>query len=270
VSSGDSARSSPPRLHVEARGEGPAVLFLHGFAGSARNWRPQLRALAGRYRTIAYDARGHARSEAPDDPAAYGVEALVGDALRVMRQAGVESAAWVGLSMGAAVALEAALRAPTAVRALVLASIPAGRGAARGISARAETFADAIEREGVDAAGARFAWGPGSGLDPKGAALVRQGFLEHSAHGLAHTLRGFLASWPPVAERSAELARIAAPALVVAGALDEASRGPSDALASALPHARLEIVAEAGHVVNLARPDRFDRLLLSFLADALG
>jgi len=259
-----------PRLHAEVRGEGPAVLFLHGFAGSARNWRPQLRALGGRYRTIAYDARGHARSEAPDEPAAYGTDELVADALRMLREAGAESAAWVGLSMGAAVALEVALRAPEAVRALVLASIPGGRGAARGISARAEAFADAIEHEGVEAAGARFAWGPGSGLDEKGAALVRQGFLEHPPHGLAHTLRGFLASWPPVAERRAELARIEAPALVVAGALDAASRGPSEALAAALPHARLELVEGAGHVVNLARPALFDRLLLSFLADAVG
>src|SRR5262245_11413571 len=160
------------KLHVEVRGSGPAVLFLHGFAGSARNWRGQIRALAGRFRTIAYDARGHARSEAPDDPGAYGAGTLVADALGVLEQAGEPSAVWVGLSMGAAVALEAALRAPAAVRGLVLASIPAGHGAARGIAAQAEAFADAIERDGLDAAGARFAYGPGSGLDPRAAALV--------------------------------------------------------------------------------------------------
>ena len=175
----------------------------------------------------------------------------------MLREAGEASAAWVGLSMGAAVAVEAALREPGAVRALVLASIPAGRGASRGISAHAAAFAEAIEREGIEAAGARFAWGPGSGLDAKGAALVRQGFLEHPAHGLALTLRGFLAGWPPAAERSAELARIRVPALVVAGALDAASLGASQALAASLPDARLEVVPEAGHVVNLARPDAF-------------
>jgi pimeloyl-ACP methyl ester carboxylesterase len=269
VTAADREAERGPRLHVEARGEGPPVLFLHGFAGSARNWRPQIRALSVRYRTIAYDARGHARSEAPDDASAYGAEALAGDALRVLREAGAASAAWVGLSMGAALALEAALRAPDAVRALVLASLPAGRGAARGISAHAAAFADAIEREGVEAAGARYAWGPGSGLDAKGAALVRQGFLEHPPHGLAHTLRGFLAGWPPVAERRAELARIEAPALVVAGSLDVASRAACEALAAALPRARLEIVEGAGHVVNLARPADFDRLLLSFLDDVV-
>jgi pimeloyl-ACP methyl ester carboxylesterase len=259
-----------PQLHVEARGEGPAVLFLHGFAGSARNWRPQLRALAGRYRTIAFDARGHARSEAPAGAAAYTVEASVDDALRVLREAGEEGAAWVGLSMGAAVALEAALRAPHAVRSLVLASIPGGRGAARGISAHAEAFAEAIDREGVDAAGARFVWGPDAGFDAQGAALVRQGFLEHPAHGLSLTLRGILAGWPPVAERGAELARLRVPALVVAGGQDAGSLEPSRALAAAIPGARLEIVEGAGHVVNLARPEAFSARLLSFLDETLG
>jgi 2-succinyl-6-hydroxy-2,4-cyclohexadiene-1-carboxylate synthase len=253
-------------LHVEIRGAGPALLLLHGFAGSARNWRPQLRALAGSWRTIAYDARGHARSEAPDDPAAYGAEALVGDGLRVLADAGEERAVWVGLSMGAAVALEAALRAPRAVRALALFSIPAGRGAARGLSAQAEAFAEAIEREGLEAAGARFAWGPGSGLDAAGAALVRQGFLEHPPHGLVHTLRGFLSGWPPVAERRVELARVAVPTLVVAGERDAASLAPSRALAAAIPGAELAVVPGAGHVVNLARPAETNALLARFLA----
>jgi pimeloyl-ACP methyl ester carboxylesterase len=254
------------RLHVEDRGSGPALLFLHGFAGSARNWRPQIRRLGDRFRTLAFDLRGHARSDAPDDPAAYTLEALVDDALGVLAERGEAAADWIGLSLGAAVALEAALRAPAAVRGLVLASIPPGRGAARGLAARAEAFADAIERDGVEAAGARFAWGPGSGLDARGAALVRAGFLEHPPHGLAHTLRGVLAGLRPVADRRAELARVAAPTRVVAGALDAASLAPSRELAEAIPGARLEVVAGAGHVVNLAQPGAFGALLEAFLA----
>jgi len=94
---------------------------------------------------------------------------------------------------------------------------------------------------------------------------VRAGFLEHPAHGLAGTLRGVLAGLPPVAERRAELARIGAPTLAVAGALDAASLEPSRALAAAIPGARLEVVPDAGHVVNLAKPAAFDALLGAFL-----
>ena len=44
------AESDP--LYVESVGEGPLVLLAHGFTGSARNWRPQVRALRDRYRVV--------------------------------------------------------------------------------------------------------------------------------------------------------------------------------------------------------------------------
>jgi pimeloyl-ACP methyl ester carboxylesterase len=59
------ASMAAPALHVEAAGQGPGIVLAHGFGGSARNWRPQLRALRAQKRVAVYDARGHARSEAP-------------------------------------------------------------------------------------------------------------------------------------------------------------------------------------------------------------
>lgn len=260
-------------LYVEAQGEGPPLVLAHGFAGSARNFRPQARALRERFRVVAYDARGHARSPAPDDPAAYRAPALAADLARVVARAGaaeggVRDTVVGGLSMGAAVALDWALGAATPPRALVIASLPAGAGSGRGIAAQALAFADAIEREGPEAAGERFVWGPGSGFDPAGAALVRQGFLEHPPHGLIHTLREYLARLPAVEERTEALAGLALPVLVVAGERDGASLPACRALAAALPDARLEVIAEAGHVVNLEGARAFNAVLEAFL-DAL-
>lgn len=255
-------------LHVERSGTGPAVLLAHGFAGSARNWRPQVRALRDRYEVVTYDARGHARSDAPDDPAAYTTAALVADLAAVVDQVarpGVPVPVVGGLSMGAATVLPWALAHPGRARALVLASYPADRASGRGVSAQAEAFADALERDGVDAAGARFAWGPESGLDEQGAAMVRQGFLEHPAHGLAHTLRCFLGPRPALADWQPELRALEVPVLVVAGEDDLGSLAPSRWLAETLPAARLEVVPRAGHVVNLAQPAAFNRILGSFL-----
>ena len=92
-------------LHVESSGSGPAVLLMHGFAGSARNFRPQARALADAYRTILFDARGHARSEAPVAPDAYRMTHFVGDAARVLDESGLAEAVVGGLSLGSAVAM---------------------------------------------------------------------------------------------------------------------------------------------------------------------
>lgn len=256
-------------LHVEVEGEGPGVVLAHGFGGSARNFRPQLRALRDAFRVACYDARGHARSEAPDDFSAYDAEAQVADYAAVARQAGPGPVVAGGLSMGAATALAFARRHPEQVRALVLISHPAGARRGGGVASRAEAFADAIEREGLEGAGARFVWGPDSGLSEADAKLVRQGFLEHPPHGLAHTLRAYLARLPEPEALAPELAKLDMPALVVAGERDEASLAPCRSLAEALPRARLEIVPDAGHVVNLAAPKAFQAILRPFL-DALA
>ncbi|HZP42857.1 MAG TPA: alpha/beta fold hydrolase [Candidatus Binatia bacterium] len=253
-----------PRLHVEVDGTGPIVLLAHGFGGSARNFRPQARALAARYRVVRWDARGHARSGAPSDCAAYAPHVLVADVGRVLDRVGATTAVVGGLSMGAAVTLQFTLAHPERVRGLVLAGFPPGPAVAGSFTALAGTLADAIEREGLEAAGARWVWGEASGLDPASARLVRQGFLEHSPRGLACTLR----SMPALIPTPEDLRRVHVPALVVVGAEDRLSLAASRALGAALPGARLEVVPDAGHVVNLAQPAAFNAALVRFL-DAL-
>jgi pimeloyl-ACP methyl ester carboxylesterase len=253
-------------LHVETHGAGPAVVLAHGFGGSARNWRPQLRALKGEYTLHAYDARGHARSAGIARVEEARAEAVVADFAAVADAASAAPLVAGGLSMGAATALRFALAHPARVRALVLMAPPAGARSGRGVSASALAFADAIERDGLEAAGARFAWGPSSGLDPQGAAWVRAGFLEHDPPSLAHLLREYVARLETPAEQAAELARVAAPALVVVGAADAASLPTAHELAGALPDARLAVIVGAGHVVNLAQPERVSAALREFLA----
>ena len=256
--------SAEPALHVEVEGHGPVVVLGHGFAGSARNLGPQARALRDRFTVVRYDARGHARSEAPDDPAAYTLEAFVADLGRVLDQVGAAEAVVGGLSMGALVALHFALAHPARVRALVLAAFPS-RASAGGISMVARRFADAIEARGLEAAGAEFVWGPDAGLGPRAANLVRQGFLEHKPRALAHTLRGVLADQPVVEKMAPALGTLRQPALVVVGDRDRGSRGPSEALVAGLRRARLLVVPGAGHIVNLEQPATFNRMLGEFL-----
>jgi pimeloyl-ACP methyl ester carboxylesterase len=253
------------RLHVERSGErGPLVVLGHGFGGSARNFRTQTRALRGTARFVLHDARGHARSEAPLAAEAYRPERFVADLERIVADTGAERVVVGGLSMGAGIALRYALAHPERVSALVLASFPrpgdepAQRQWALG-------FADALDRDGLELAGERYAWGERARFDPKGAALVRQGFLEHPPHALAHTLRELIARQPSVAALEAELAALSVPALIVAGSDDVRSLEPSRALARAIPGAKLEVVSGGGHVVNLTHPAEFNRTLSGWL-----
>ena len=257
---------SEPKLHVDARGAGPLLALAHGFGGSARNFRGQLRRFADVRRVVAWDARGHARSEAPSDPAAYSLDTLVADVARVLDGEGADEAVVGGLSLGAATALAFAQAHPERVRGLVLASFPAPRRLG-GFAPIALPFADAIDREGLEAAGARFVWGPDSGLDPRGAALVRQGFLEHPPHALAAILRGVLAELPDPEVWAEGLGEFDRPVLLIAGGVDGGSVASTRALAAALPRARSAVIPDAGHVVNLAAPAAFDTELEAFLAE---
>ena len=59
-------------LHVTELGDGPVVLFCHGFPDTSYTWRQQMQAVASAgYRAIAPDMRGYGRSSAPADPALY-------------------------------------------------------------------------------------------------------------------------------------------------------------------------------------------------------
>jgi pimeloyl-ACP methyl ester carboxylesterase len=257
-------------LHVETHGAGAPLVLAHGFGGSARNWRPQLRALKSDLAVTTYDARGHARSVPIASAEEARAEAVVADFAAVADGASAAPLVAGGLSMGAATVLRFALSRPERVRALVLMAPPAGPASGRGVSASALAFADAIERDGLEAAGARFAWGPSSGLDAQAAAWVRAGFLEHDPQSLAHLLREYLARLAGPAEMRDELAGLAVPALIVVGDRDAASLLTAHELASALPDARLVVIPDAGHVVNLAQPERVNLALREFLASLPG
>ncbi len=104
-------------LHVETHGRGPALVLAHGFGGSARNWRPQLRALKDAFAITTYDARGHARSAPIAIVEDARAEAVIADFAAVAAGASAAPLIAGGLSMGAATTLRFALAQPERVRA---------------------------------------------------------------------------------------------------------------------------------------------------------
>jgi pimeloyl-ACP methyl ester carboxylesterase len=92
-------------IEYEVTGEGRPVVLLHGFPDSGRLWRHQVPALAeAGFQVIVPDMRGYGASDKPAEVEAYGMQALAGDVLAVMADAGVARAHVVGHDWGAGVA----------------------------------------------------------------------------------------------------------------------------------------------------------------------
>jgi len=262
--------STPARLHRERHGNGAALVLAHGLAGSARNFLPQVRGQPLARSVHLYDARGHARSEAPSDEYAYGWNCLisdfddvVGEALCGTRNFPAHKAVVGGLSLGAATALLWSLRHPSSVSGLVLAAYPECSLEARHW---ALNFANSIDSNGLDTAGLEFVWGPNGRFGKDDAQRVRRGFLEHPAHAISAILRHSLGQLPDVTTLWPQLIRFQPPTLVVVGENDQRSQTACREIASALPNAQLVVIEGAGHVVNLSRPEPFNKQLASFLA----
>jgi len=110
---------------IEAGGDGPLVLLLHGFPELAWSWRHQLAPLAGvGLRVVAPDMRGFGGTTAPDDVAAYDADQLAGDVVGLIDGCGAERAIVVGHDWGAAVAWHTALAHPERVAAVAGLSVP--------------------------------------------------------------------------------------------------------------------------------------------------
>jgi pimeloyl-ACP methyl ester carboxylesterase len=100
-------------LNVVEQGEGPPVLFVHGFPGGWRDWRSQMNAVAAAgYRAIALDTRGYGDTSKPEDSALYTIFYHVGDLVGILAKFGVERATLVGHDFGASVSWNAAMMRP--------------------------------------------------------------------------------------------------------------------------------------------------------------
>jgi 3-oxoadipate enol-lactonase len=250
-------------LAVETRGEGPAVLFVHGYPFDHTIWRDQIDGLDG-YLRIAPDLRGMGQSDAPD--LGYGMSIYAADLAALLDAIGVDDVVLCGLSMGGYVAFEFLRRWPHRLRGLVLMDTRAEADDTAG--RRARDAAAATAREGGAEAIAES-------MLPK---LLAPATVER-APGIAERIRGMMAA-TPVAGIVGALAAMrdrrdstdllptlgGVPALVVAG--EEDALTPPDAarrMAAAIPGARLRLVAGAGHLPPVERPAETTAALLDFL-----
>ena len=109
---------------VTVYGEGPAVVFLHGFPDSREVWRYQVQAVADAgYRVIVPDQRGFGGASRPDGVEHYDIQALTADIIGIMDQLGIDRARLVGHDFGAGLAWFMAAHIPERFSQLVVMSV---------------------------------------------------------------------------------------------------------------------------------------------------
>lgn len=120
-----SARVNGITMSFLSQGDGPLVIFMHGFPDLAISWRHQMKTVADAgYRAIAPDMRGYGDTDAPDDVDAYSQFHLAGDITGLMDHLGAATAVLVGHDMGATLGWTMSMIVPSRVRGAVILSVP--------------------------------------------------------------------------------------------------------------------------------------------------
>ena len=118
-------RSGECPIHVVDAGQGPVVVFCHGFPEIWLSWRNQIPALVNSgYRVLAFDMRGHGESGAPDNVEDYSVLHTVGDVIAVLDSLNIEKTFIIGHDAGTTTAFHACLMRPDRFKGVVGLSIP--------------------------------------------------------------------------------------------------------------------------------------------------
>lgn len=267
------------RLHVLERGPetAPPLVLLHGITLQALTWVYQLRDLAGPFRVVAIDQRGHGRSVPGTD--GYSLDALAADVASVLGDLDRPDAIVLGHSMGAAGLMRAARSQASALerwcRGVVFLS--AGPGfELPALGERAVAVLNGAGLRATEAAGFRgmyrFADNDLSWL------LARLAFGRSPSPTHVDWTRAMLAEIEP--ERSIRagfgmgdhdgiraIRSLALPALVIVGSQDKLTPPRlARRIAGALPNGRLEVVDGAGHQLMLEAPGALAELLSGFAA----
>jgi pimeloyl-ACP methyl ester carboxylesterase len=255
-------------IYYEESGAGNAVVFLHGYTGSGKDWTNQVAVLSPHYRAITVDCRGHGRSGAPTSEQDYSIKISSEDVYALLNKLGIDKCCLVGHSMGGFMALQFALDHPELVRGLVLVDTSSGEFERAPGFAELRAKLDELARdEGMEAA---FEYDSANNpmrierykKHPEQREIAHRKMLQTSVDGYIYVARSF-GKWEPVTSR---LGEIDVPTLIFWGDEDGPFLKPSEILRDSIPTAELITVTGVGHSPHEEAPEIVNEELLKFLA----
>ena len=253
------------KLYYEVMGQGPALVLIHGGGVDNRMWDDQFQVFAEHYKVIRYDVRGAGRSEFPKKPYSYSRNLY--ELLRLLK---VEKASLVGLSRGGRISVSLILEHPEMVQTLILVSSNLGR-LPQAYRQRFSQVLATIHQEGLVPAVEVFLDDPY--LAPRQDNMrARRQMREILTDNLPLFLfsRGSKLDQrldPPVHQRLNELDL---PTMILSGDQDhQLARANADAWKAAIAGAQKVVIPNAAHLANMDQPERFNQVVLDFLAASL-
>ena len=244
--------------YADSGGDGPAIIWSHGFLMDHTMFDAQVEALSGDYRCIAWDERGFGATPATA-PFTYWDGA--DDAVALLDHLGIDQAVFAGMSQGGFISLRAALAHPDRVRGLVLIDTQAGTEAAENIEAYGGMLQHWLSDAPLGEIG-EFVAGLILG-DPDLAATWIPIWEERRSEMNEHP-GNCLLDRDDITDR---LGEIGAPALVVHGDADAAiPLELGQVLADSIPTATIAVMPGGSHAANMPHPTQTNEATASFLA----
>lgn len=254
------------RMHYVEEGDGPSILFAHGFVMDHTMFAPQFEDLPDSHRCIGWDMRGHGFSASPHG--SWDLQDLVDDLVAFVEHVRAAPCHLVGHSIGGMLALRVALQRPELVRSLALVSTSADVEEPEK-AALYRGFLDTVGANGVDDELVRatlplFYADRFLAESPDGVWVHSKRAKEMPREAIIETLRALLGRDSIVGR----LGDMEVPALVVHGEQDRAiDVRHARVLHEGITGAQLVVVPDCGHTPPLESPDAVNRALTDFLAD---
>lgn len=254
-------------MHYEEAGGGLPVVLLHGFPLDSRIWTSQRDALKDRFRVIVPDLRGFGKTAFSDS---FTLEALADDVHALLAELGALPCVLGGLSMGGYVAIAYAKKYPSDLKGLMLIDTRAEADSPEGKEARTKMIA--LVRE-------------------KGAPAVADAMLPrllapdalNNRPALVKELRDIIEACPPATiehalvamrdrpDRTADLASIAVPTLIIVGEHDAITPvALAETMNRGIPNSKLLVVKGSGHMSNMEKAEVVNQGLTEFVTTIEG
>ncbi len=246
------------RIHYRLFGSGPLVVLLHGLGSSGADWYAVIHDLQNDFRLLLIDLRGFGSSSLARS-GDYRIARMADDVVQLFNHTGLQSAHVVGLSLGGCVALQLAISAPQLVDHLVLVNTFARMRTAGSLMSKLKRFwaARSIDTLAAFVAGQHF-------HDPATRAVAEERLRQNDL-GVIHRAMWAIMRFNVLPQ----LPRIQQPTLLLIGDRDHTvPQSCVRDLQTGIPHARTQVIADAGHALPYDQPDAFIEALRTFLAPA--